>query len=736
MRQKILSCLQRSLVSLLCFLIGSASFAFSSYPENGLVLHISTDQGLKIDDQGKVIHWQNLISKDNDFRTVAGKPAPDFIAGDKAVQFQAGSILVPGGKPLFQPDQRECSIFAVAEAFSGSSVPLLGFRHGGTPLVQLDVDEFDAVRFIVRNDRNQTLSASLPVELGTKTVFGGILRDDETKTDVSVFFGPDAQKQTEGARLEGPLFSGQMQIGGFDIPGLSHHRWNGRVSEILIYDRALAETEIQQVKEYLIDKHKLARKLESKTYEDQWNVLAQPPYEGPIAEELQCDVCVVGGGSSGCAAVVMAAREGADSILVERQTLLGGTGSNALVSGWEPGPGCTLVRELFERMKAINGAGVGRGHKIPDADFAYGLYIITDGEPYEYSTHRANVPNHLFRDVPFKPEAFDQVVRDMCRETGNVRVLDQTTFFQSETNADNNRVDSILVRRADDSVVRIRAKVFVDSTGDVWLCRSLGCETMLGIDSKDMFDEPSAPEEKQLQLNALTRCYEIARRPNAQKATASSKPISFPKCAHICGWEDGPLTVNMLPTFPGRALIDWGYDETLKRSEEIVQAHWHWLQQYPYFQDFELVRIAPMLGIREGYRVRTKYVLNENDLIATLHDQKHEDIIAIADHPCDIHGAGGGLRHVTWAYGIPYRCMVPADDWQNLLVACRGAGFSRIAASSCRLHRTMIQVGHAAGIAAAEAARENKGVNDIDAKALSKRLDAPSRYNEYIVPEN
>ncbi len=37
----------------------------------------------------------------------------------------------------------------------------------------------------------------------------------------------------------------------------------------------------------------------------------------------------------------------------------------------------------------------------------------------------------------------------------------------------------------------------------------------------------------------------------------------------------------------------------------------------------------------------------------------------------------------------------------NLLIACRGAGFSSLAASSCRLSRTMLQLGQAAGIAVA-----------------------------------
>ena len=169
----------------------------------------------------------------------------------------------------------------------------------------------------------------------------------------------------------------------------------------------------------------------------------------------------------------------------------------------------------------------------------------------------------------------------------------------------------------------------------------------------------------------------------------------------------------------GTPKSDLAYDDTLRRAG----AHWHWLQRYPHFKGYELKDIAPMLGIRESYRTVTEYVLTQRDLVAGLAGQKHTDIIAIADHPMDTHGAGGGLRNVRAAYGIPYRCLIP-KGYDNLLVACRGAGFSHIAASSCRLSRTMIALGHAAGAAAAEAARDGKNVRKIDIARLVSAMGA------------
>ncbi len=460
---------------------------------------------------------------------------------------------------------------------------------------------------------------------------------------------------------------------------------------------------------------------------DRWNILTSPQPDGPVAEELNTQVCVVGAGSAGIGAAIAAARRGAQVVLVERQACLGGTGTNAYVANWEPGPGCSIAKEIFERLKAAGAMGVAVDCPV-HTDAPMGYNLVTEGIPYEKTLRRAATAAAEFRRLPYKPEAFDRLVRQMLQETGKVTVLDQTVFFRAEADASKTQVDSILVQTADGRILRIRSKVFIDSTGCAWLCRALGCRTMIGSEPKSRFNEPSAPEKGSLELNAISRCYLIRPSANPKPEPAPQGNVRFPKCAFVTGWKDGLQAVNTLPLLPGRALVDYGYDECLRRSEPMVRAHWHWLQQMPEFNGYELAEIAPMLGIRESYRVVTRYVLNENDLLAGLSGQKHNDIIAVADHPCDVHGAGGHLSPVNTAYGIPYRCLLPEGPWSNLMVACRGAGFSKIAASSCRLQRTMIQIGHAAGMAAAMAVEHETAVDQIDIQALVGQLDARSRY--------
>ena len=74
-------------------------------------------------------------------------------------------------------------------------------------------------------------------------------------------------------------------------------------------------------------------------------------------------------------------------------------------------------------------------------------------------------------------------------------------------------------------------------------------------------------------------------------------------------------------------------------------------------------------------------------------------------------------------YGIPYRCLIP-KGFRNLFVACRGAGFSSLAASSCRLSRTMVQLGQAAGTAAAIAHARGLDLPEVPAGELRDRLRA------------
>ncbi len=111
-------------------------------------------------------------------------------------------------------------------------------------------------------------------------------------------------------------------------------------------------------------------------------------------------------------------------------------------------------------------------------------------------------------------------------------------------------------------------------------------------------------------------------------------------------------------------------------------------------------------------------MLTENDVRAGVKGQTHPDIIAITDHAVDVHGRKGRLYEVSnGPYGIPYRCLLPRGV-RNLFIASRAASFSHIAAASCRLCRTMMTLGQAAGNAAALCVREGAPPRKVDVARL------------------
>jgi hypothetical protein len=205
--------------------------------------------------------------------------------------------------------------------------------------------------------------------------------------------------------------------------------------------------------------------------------------------------------------------------------------------------------------------------------------------------------------------------------------------------------------------------------------------------------------------------------------------------AQISRSPNGDLLINMLPTMEGTEFMQLGYHKAREECQRRVHGHWHDLQtRFAEFRAYRLDWVAPQLGVRETQRVVGEYVLTQHDLDAGLSGQKHPDIIAIADHPCDTHGGHNkGIQPLREPYGVPYRCLIPKGQ-RNLLIACRAASFSSLAASSCRLSRTMMQLGQAAGTAVALAKELKVELPDVPAERLRASLRQQNVQLEFPLP--
>lgn len=450
------------------------------------------------------------------------------------------------------------------------------------------------------------------------------------------------------------------------------------------------------------------------------------------------DLIVAGMGSGGFGAALAGAREGLSVLCLEKAGRIGGNAVSSGVTMWEPGVGGTgFPFEIYKRLKQRpNAVGIyaGARHSSFDGPAAFpgGESVVNPARCY-LDTMRRHPPDgapvdNAFRmkhwnGVIFEPDDYEAVLRGLLAETGHVTLLMETTFKHVE--AAEGRITGLTLTTGQ----QVTAEAYVDGTGGGALCKAAGCETMFGQESRERFGEPGGADEANQLLNGVTLIFRVGKtdetglEPLPGGIPAQCWWGGFPAMSAV-RYPNGDYNCNMLPTMEGAEFGRMRYSEAYEECTRRVRAYWRHVQtHWPEFQTYRITWIAPALGVRESTRVLGEYVLTEHDLRAGLSGQTHDDIIAIADHAIDRHGAGGSGGEVREPYGVPYRCLIP-KGFTNLLVACRGASFSSLAASSCRLSRTMMQLGQAAGTAAALAKRNGVELPDVPRDALRNALGA------------
>jgi hypothetical protein len=432
--------------------------------------------------------------------------------------------------------------------------------------------------------------------------------------------------------------------------------------------------------------------------------------------DFSYDLVIIGAGSAGCCAALAAARENPRLriLLVEKQAKPGGTAVTSGVSNWEPGLGSAGFHTLIARRLIARGKGcVGRSTLPVAADRPFALSEpCTD--PYEATLQRAGLSAQDWRRFHFNPDALADELRAMLDAAGIDLFL--STEFHRAISSD--RVIRTAELHREGRQVTVSGRFWIDSSADIVLARSAGCASWLGEDPVQRFQEPSAPLQASRSVNGVSLIFRLeagnpgneADRPTPGKQLnvadwstrqlVNNQPVSF-----VTKEPDGTLCFNMLPTMEGAHYLEMGDEKALAVCKARVYHYVRWLQTQKGMSGFRLQSIAQSLGVREKYRLQACYVLREQDILQPFGSQTlFSEAIAFADHPLDLHGqahhsiARHGLSELQ-PYAIPYSCLLPREK-DNFLVACRGAGFSHIAASSCRLTRTMMALGEAAGTAA------------------------------------
>lgn len=440
----------------------------------------------------------------------------------------------------------------------------------------------------------------------------------------------------------------------------------------------------------------------------------------------EADLCIVGGGSGGYSAALRAAQWGIKTILVEKEPILGGTSTVCGVNCWEPVAGCAygLPRQLYEKMSLIPG-GCGIYHNAKHFcyadparnDFPGGLYKIEPILSYNDTLKKNFVyggswsqQQELWNGIIFEPEVLHHCIKEML-EKANCMILTSTSCVQVDI------ADCEIKKIFLDNGMQICAKYWIDNCG---ILAAGKCRFFMGREERKEFEEEDAPLKPEISnLNGVTMLFRVRR-----KITEKIDPFhgtAYKKSMVATQYPNGDYLCNMLPTMTGREFFAMDRTLAIAECERRVKAFWNYVQEnYEWGRKYEISKIFSSPGIRETFRIECEYMLNEKDLLAGLDQQKHKDMLVVADHHIDFHGAASSGKMVL-PYGIPYRCLLPVGI-ENLLISGRIGGFSCIASASCRLTRTILRLGEAAGYAAALAVKEGTSFRSIDVAKLQELL--------------
>ena len=399
------------------------------------------------------------------------------------------------------------------------------------------------------------------------------------------------------------------------------------------------------------------------------------------------DLIVVGGGISGVAAAVSAAREGLSVLLIEKYGALGGAMSQAQVY---PFMGSTL--------KGSN----------PPVYLSRGLFIEMKQRRAKY-----NDPS---------PEVFKFVFDDMVCEAG-VDVLFHTTLFASE--CEGRRIKSVKATSRGREL-ELTADYFIDATGDGELIYMTGCEHTVGRES-DGYCQPmttcfriagvdvDAFYEKEKYLNEKYREYQAAGK------------ISNPRenLLFFRGLGEGVLHMNTT-----RVIKHDPTDPTeLTRAEMIARRQVYEMLEFfreaapEVFKHASLAHIACHIGIRESRKLVGEHVLTSEELISCA---DFPDTVALGCYDVDIHNPTGSGTYIhTFKngeyYKIPYRSLLP-KEYDNMLVAGRCLSADHMAHSAVRILPICACLGEAAGAAIAVCKSSGTNTHTINTDTLRDLL--------------
>ena len=403
-----------------------------------------------------------------------------------------------------------------------------------------------------------------------------------------------------------------------------------------------------------------------------------------ISKKKICDVLVIGGGTAGVFAAIAAAKSGAKTLLIEKNSVLGGTVTVANVN-------------------------------FPGLFFAWGEQII-DGPCWEAIERTAALGGAVIPEISFRPQKhyheqvflnrfiYTAVLFDMCKEAG-VEVLTNTMLTAVKEKEDGVKV--IVTKKS--GPMQIEAKMVIDTTGDANVVTMAGYEV-----EKSKVQQPAT-----LQNHISGYQYEAVAQEDVEKALAKTDLpdyITVKSLMHdlLRNKFDIHIPCEDADTSEGKTKVEQDAYAILLKVYQMCRG-------IPQLENLKIDFVAEETGIRE-----TNRIVGEETIVAQdyMDGRMYDDSVCYAFYPIDLHVMHGieqkfHEEHVVSK--VPYGALLPKHT-KHIICAGRCIASDTYANSGVRVEAVCMATGQVAGCAAAVAAREGTLINNVSLETLREEL--------------
>lgn len=422
---------------------------------------------------------------------------------------------------------------------------------------------------------------------------------------------------------------------------------------------------------------------------------------------LETDVLVAGGGIAGVCAAISAARNGASVILIQDRPVLGGNASSEI------------------RMHICGADMSGMRGKELETEAREGGII-----------EEIRLENAV-RNPQKSWSMMDLILYEKCIAEENLRLMLDTTIVAADVR-DRKIQSAVAVRESTEDKFIIKAKIYIDCTGDGRLAAEAGAKFRVGRESKDEFNEPFAQDkadDKSLGMSLLFEAEDMGR------------PVPFipPKWIRKFTEEELKFRGHNIYNY-GFWWVEWGgcldqIKDTPKIRHELLRillGVWDHIKNGGQHgaENYALSWFGFLPAKRESRRFIGQYILTGNDIMQANH---FDDAIAYGGWSMDTHPPEGidakdenpcHQPPPPYLYPIPLRSCVSADI-DNLMFAGRNISATHCAFASTRVMATCGVIGQGVGTSAAIAIKN--GLNPCE---LSDNKDIMNIIQEKLLADD